>query len=49
MKRKGRYYDEKELAIAYHDKKFNCAQAVACAFAKEVGADEKLFSVQPKA
>lgn len=40
---------KKELAIAYHDKKFNCAQAVACAFAKEVGADEKLFSVQPKA
>ena len=32
---------KKELAIAYHDKKFNCAQAVACAFAKEVGADEK--------
>lgn len=32
---------KKELAIAYHDKKFNCAQAVACAFAKEVGTDEK--------
>ena len=26
---------KKELAIANHDKKFNCAQAVACAFAKE--------------
>ena len=32
---------KKELAIANHDKKFNCAQAVACAFAKEVGVDEK--------
>ena len=29
--------DKKELAIAYHDKKFNCCQAVACAFAGEVG------------
>lgn len=32
---------KKELAIANHDKKFNCAQAVACAFSKEIGVDEK--------
>ena len=32
--------DKKELAIALHDKKFNCCQAVACAFAEEVGMDE---------
>lgn len=37
---------KKELAIAYHDKKYNCAQAVAMAFADEVGADkEMLFKV----
>lgn len=36
--------DKKELAIALHDKKYNCAQAVACAFADEVGVDmETLF------
>lgn len=28
--------DKKEFAIALHDKKYNCAQAVACAFADEV-------------
>ncbi len=33
--------NKKELAIALHDKKFNCCQAVACAFAEEVGVDEK--------
>lgn len=33
--------DKKEKAIALHDKKFNCCQAVACAFASEVGMDEK--------
>lgn len=32
---------KKELAIANHDRKFNCAQAVACAFAGEIGVDEK--------
>lgn len=32
--------NRKELAIAYHDKKFNCAQAVACSFAKDLGVDE---------
>ena len=30
---------KKELAINLHDKKYNCAQAVACAFADEVGID----------
>lgn len=31
--------NKKELAIALHDRKFNCCQAVACAFAQEVGVD----------
>ena len=35
--------NKKELAIALHDKKFNCCQAVACAFAEEVGVDEKVL------
>lgn len=35
--------DKKELAIALHDKKFNCCQAVACAFAKEAGVDEQII------
>ena len=35
---------KKELANHLHDKKYNCAQAVACAFAEEVGVDmETLF------
>ena len=35
---------KKELAINLHDQKYNCAQAVACAFAEEVGVDkETLF------
>ena len=35
---------KKELAISLHDKKYNCAQSVACAFAEEVGVDmEVLF------
>ena len=29
----------KEQAIAYHDRKFNCAQAVACSFHRELGVD----------
>lgn len=33
--------NKKELAIAYHDQKYNCCQAVVCAFAKEVGADQE--------
>ncbi len=35
--------DKKELAIALHDKKFNCCQAVACAFAGEVGVEEQVL------
>lgn len=31
---------KKELAIANHDKNFNCAQAVACAFSEEIGVEE---------
>lgn len=34
---------KKELAIANHDKKYNCAQAVACTFSKEVGVDESVL------
>lgn len=34
---------KKELAIELHDKKFNCCQAVACAFCEEIGIDEKLL------
>ena len=35
----------KEKAIALHDKGFNCAQAVACSFAEELGVPEEvLFS-----
>lgn len=30
---------KKELAINLHDRKFNCCQAVACAFAQDVGID----------
>lgn len=33
----------KELALAYHDKKFNCAQAVACSFAKDLGVEEDVL------
>lgn len=28
---------KRELAIALHDRKFNCCQSVACAFAQEAG------------
>lgn len=34
---------KKELAIAKHDMKFNCCQAVACAFAEEIGIEEKIL------
>ncbi len=35
-----------EQALAYHKKGYNCAQAVACAFAEDLGRDEKeLFEV----
>ena len=32
---------KKELAISLHDKNYNCCQAVACAFADEVGVETK--------
>jgi len=35
--------DKKEVAIALHDKKYNCCQSVACAFCKEVGVDEQVL------
>ncbi len=34
---------KKELAIENHNKGYNCCQAVACAFAKEVGIDESII------
>lgn len=35
--------DKKELALALHDKKYNCAQAVACTFAEEIGVDAEIL------
>lgn len=35
--------NKKELAIQLHDMKYNCAQAVACAFAEEVGVDREIL------
>lgn len=32
---------KKEAAIAYHDKNYNCCQAVVCAFAEETGIDQE--------
>ena len=34
---------KKELAIENHNKKYNCAQSVACAFSEEVGGDESVL------
>lgn len=34
---------KKELAIALHDKGYNCAQAVVCAFKDELGIDEEIL------
>ena len=34
---------KKELAIALHDKGYNCAQAVVCAFKEELGIDEEIL------
>lgn len=34
---------KKELAIALHDKGYNCAQAVVCAFKEELGMDEEIL------
>ena len=35
--------NKKEEAIKLHNKKYNCAQAVACAFAEEAGIDERIL------
>ncbi|MGN0308067.1 MAG: C-GCAxxG-C-C family protein [Lachnospiraceae bacterium] len=35
--------NKKEEAIKLHNKKYNCAQAVACAFAEETGIDERIL------
>lgn len=34
---------KKELAIAYHDKGYNCAQAVICAFSEELGVPHEVL------
>lgn len=34
---------KKELANNLHDQKYNCAQAVACAFAEEIGVDKEVL------
>lgn len=34
---------KKELANANHDKKYNCCQAVACSFCREIGVDEEIL------
>ena len=34
---------KKELAILLHDKKYNCAQSVACAFAEDLNIDPQLL------
>ena len=34
---------KKDLAINLHDKKYNCAQSVACAFADEIGVDKEIL------
>ncbi len=37
---------KKELAMEYHKKGYNCAQAVACAFCKEVGiGEEEIYKI----
>ena len=33
--------DRVALAMAYHDRGFNCAQAVACTYCDKAGIDEK--------
>lgn len=35
--------DKKEVAINLHDRKYNCCQAVACAFANEIGMEEEIL------
>lgn len=34
---------KKELAISLHNRKYNCCQSVACAFADEAGIDPQLL------
>ena len=34
---------KKEKAISLHDRGFNCAQSVACAFAEEIGVPEEVL------
>ena len=34
---------KKELAISLHDRGFNCAQSVACAFTEEIGVPEEVL------
>lgn len=34
---------KKELAISLHDKKYNCAQSVACAFADDLNIERELL------
>lgn len=37
---------KKELALEYHKKGYNCAQAVACAFCEEAGiSEEEMFRI----
>ena len=37
---------KKELALSLHNRKYNCAQSVACAFAEDLGVDpQTLFSL----
>lgn len=35
--------NKQKLAIANHDKGYNCCQAVACAFADEIDVDEEIL------
>lgn len=35
--------DKKQLAAELHHNKYNCAQAVACAFADDLGVDKELL------
>lgn len=34
---------KKELAISLHNRKYNCAQSVACAFAEDLGVDSQIL------
>lgn len=35
--------DRQELAIAFHDKGYNCCQAVVCSFSKELDVSEEIL------